>query len=64
MKENGLKRIDENTISLCGNCGGCPTLSQTADGFAITDDFGGKVALTAEQLALLQNAIPEFLGAE
>jgi hypothetical protein len=41
--------------TLCGRGACCPTLIDNEDGtFTITDDYGGKVKLTKEQLIQLQ----------
>jgi hypothetical protein len=43
------------TIILCCGKGGCPQLSENEDAedYTLTDDYGGEVKLTAEELDLL-----------
>ena len=57
-----MKVLSENKIVLCkaGSC--CPTVlkDETGEQFTITDDFGGKVSLTKDELAMLKDAITHF----
>lgn len=47
------------SFTLCGRNGNCcPVVTQTNEQeFIITDDFGGSVKLTTEQVKLLQHVI-------
>jgi len=41
-------------IVLCGRGRCCPTIEKEADGYRITDDFGGMVLLTEENIKVLK----------
>lgn len=46
------------SYTLCGRNSCCPVVTQINDDeFTITDDFGGSVKLTTEQVKLLQHVI-------
>ena len=53
-----MKIIDDKTILLCkkGSC--CPKVIQEDEGTVrITDDFGGEIKLTSDELDMLSEAI-------
>ena len=53
------KQSERWSVTLCGRNGSCcPVVTQSADGgYEITDDYGGRVVLTAEQMRLLHTAV-------
>lgn len=57
-----LKREKDSILLCCGKAR-CPALrkSKSKKGhYELTDDFGGKVALTREQLMLVRDALSEL----
>lgn len=48
--------LNQNSVRLCraGSC--CPVLEKVEDGFTITDDFGGKVQLSEDEIVMLIEA--------
>ncbi len=51
-----MRRLDENTVVLCGrgkSC--CPVVETITDGYTISDDYEGKVKLTKEEAKMLVN---------
>lgn len=55
-----IRQESPQKILLCrqGSC--CPAIEQNADGFTISDDFGGKVQLSPEEFGLLSKAVEHF----
>ncbi len=55
-------KIDGSSVLLCCGKNRCPALSKNKDDktFSLTDDFGGKVKLTKEQLQSIQEALNHF----
>jgi len=52
-----LKKIGDAVMLCCGRKR-CPILTKSKDGsYDLTDDFGGKVKLSREQLLLISDAI-------
>lgn len=59
---NNIRREGPNVLLCCGK-GRCPELSKLEekdDLYSLTDDFGGKVHLTKEQLMVIQEAVQEL----
>jgi len=57
-----LKRSNQSILLCCGKAR-CPALKKSStkkDHYELTDDFGGKVALTKEQLLLIKGALHEL----
>jgi|TARA_R110000803_G_scaffold117393_5_gene185933 hypothetical protein len=52
-----------NSILLCCGRARCPAIKKSEgqkDHYEITDDFGGAVSLTREQLSLIKDALKEL----
>ena len=50
-----MEYLGNNRVLLCCGKGRCPIVEKTDYGFEITDDFGGKVKLTSDQLAMIKD---------
>lgn len=56
-----MKVLDGNTVKLC--CGGnnCPVIEKQPDGrFKITDDYGGVVYLTEDEINMIDEVNGHF----
>jgi hypothetical protein len=52
-----------NSVLLCCGKGRCPALKKSEDQeemYSLTDDFGGQVLLSKEQLTVIQEALEEL----
>ena len=59
---SNIKR-DGSAVLLCCGKGRCPALAKSEDKeelYSLSDDFGGKVHLTKEQLLVIQEAVEEL----
>ena len=58
-------RLENNQILLCCGKGRCPVLKKSkekTDHYTLTDDFGGEVSLTQEQLLVIKEALESLNG--
>lgn len=53
-----IKRVDTNTVKLCCNNKGCPTMTDIGDGMIeITDDNGNKIVVKKEEASLISDGV-------
>ena len=58
-----MEYITQTSVRLCGTGKGCcPIVEKTDEGYEISDDFGGKVKLTAKEFAMLKDAEKALLN--
>jgi hypothetical protein len=56
-----MKILDKNRVKLCCNGQNCPVVEKIGDNkFKITDDFGGEVILSKEELDMVEGANTHF----
>ena len=49
-----MRRVDKDTVVLFRRgTGCCPVVTNTKDGYTITDDYNGKVQITADEAKML-----------
>ena len=53
-----MKLENNNSIRLCGGRSCCPLVTKEEDGYTITDDYGGSVKLTFDEMRMIKD--PEF----
>jgi hypothetical protein len=59
-----IKKQDGGVLLCCGK-GRCPVLKKSkekTDHYTLTDDFGGEVSLTQEQLLVIKEALESLNG--
>ena len=59
-----IKREGESILLCCGR-GRCPAIKKSEkqpDHYDLSDDFGGKVSLTKDQLLAIKSALKELDG--
>lgn len=53
-----IKRITQNTVKLCCNGKGCPTVTDLGNGLVeIVDDDGNKITVKKEEAALISDGV-------
>ena len=53
-----IKRINDNTVKLCCNGKGCPTVTDLGNGLVeIVDDDGNKITVKKEEAALISDGV-------
>ena len=53
-----IKRINDNTVKLCCNGKGCPTVTDLGNGMVeIVDDDGNKITVKREEAALISDGV-------
>lgn len=53
-----IKRINDNTVKLCCNGNGCPTVTDLGNGMVeIVDDDGNKITVKREEAALISDGV-------
>jgi hypothetical protein len=53
-----IKRINDNTVKLCCNGIGCPTVTDLGNGLVeIVDDDGNKITVKKEEAALISDGV-------
>jgi hypothetical protein len=58
-----IKRIDNNSVKLCCNNNGCPTVTDLGDGnVEITDDNGNKIVVKKEEASLISDGVKALNG--
>lgn len=58
-----IKRVNDNTVRLCCNNKGCPTMSDIGDGMVeITDDNGNKIVVKKEEASLISDGVKALEG--
>jgi hypothetical protein len=58
-----IKRINENSVKLCCNNKGCPTMTDIGDGMVeITDDNGNKIVVKKEEASLIADGVKALDG--
>jgi hypothetical protein len=58
-----IKRIDNNTVKLCCNNKGCPTMTDIGNGnVEITDDDGNKIIVKKEEASLIADGVKVLDG--
>jgi hypothetical protein len=56
-------RVSNNTVRLCCNKKGCPTVADIGNGMVeITDDFGNKIQVKKEEAVLLSDGVRTLNG--
>jgi len=56
-------RREGDSVLLCCGKGRCPAIKKEesqGDMYSLTDDFGGKVLLSKEQISVIQEALEEL----
>ena len=57
-------RREGNSVLLCCGKGRCPAIKKSNqdknEEYILTDDYGGKVTLTKDQLSVIQEALEEL----
>lgn len=55
-----IKREGDSVLLCCGK-GRCPAIKKNNNNeYTLTDDYGGKVKLTKDQLSVIQEALKEL----
>jgi hypothetical protein len=58
-----IKRLNDNTVKLCCNGNGCPTMTDIGDGMVeITDDNGNKIVVKKEEASLISDGVKALEG--
>ncbi len=58
-----IKQLSENTVKLCCNGNGCPTVKDLGNGLVeITDDDGAKIVVKKEEAALISDGVKVLDG--
>lgn len=58
-----IKRISDNSVKLCCNGNGCPTITDVGDGMVeITDDNGNKIVVKKEEASLISDGVRTLNG--
>jgi hypothetical protein len=53
-----IKRISDNSVKLCCNNKGCPTVTDIGEGLIeITDDNGNKIVVKKEEASLISDGV-------
>jgi hypothetical protein len=53
-----IKRISDNSVKLCCNNNGCPTVTDIGEGLIeITDDNGNKIVVKKEEASLISDGV-------
>jgi hypothetical protein len=53
-----MRRLDQNTIMLCRKNSCCPkVITEESGNIKITDDFGGEVKLTKDEVEMLKELL-------
>lgn len=53
-----IQKLTNDSVRLCCNNQGCPTVKKlNNDQYEVTDDFGNKIIVKREELALMTDAI-------
>jgi hypothetical protein len=53
-----IKRISDNSVKLCCNNNGCPTVTDIGEGLIeITDDNGNKIIVKKEEASLISDGV-------
>ena len=55
-----MKKINENSIVLCGGKAGCPILTMENNTIYIEDDHGNEIQINKKEALLIRDAIKEL----
>ena len=57
-----MKKINNNSITLCKGKSCCPILTLNENSVTIKDDYGSEIKMTKEQALLIGTAIKELVN--
>ena len=58
-----IQKLTDNSVKLCCNGNGCPTITKLENGeFTILDDYGNTARISKEEILAISEAAKTLLG--